>query len=173
MEAIKRVRWKRVVLVFLVLLIIVVGIVAIEHKSGTSRLEGSSTKTITATVTRVGQSLQLAPQPTHMLTTRSSRIPTPTLSPSPTVNSNSPQWQLIFSDDFNGSSLGSGWGAYNGPHGSGQSFYSPSEVKVQNGLLQLGMEKKTTNGLPYTTGGVGAFRYMQTYGKYEFRVRLP
>lgn len=140
LRAIKRVRWQYVVTLLLLLLIIVVGIVTVERKAGTSQSVIGGTVTIITTATRVSQTLQLAPQPTHMLTTQASRTPTPTFSPSPTTSSTSPQWQLIFSDDFNGSSLGPGWGAYNGPHGGGQSFYSPSEVKVQNGLLHLGME---------------------------------
>ena len=82
-------------------------------------------------------------------------------------------WQLIFSDDFNGPQLNSTWGVYGGPHGGGDSYYSPSEVSLSNGMLHLQMERKVTSGLPYTTGGVAAFRLAQTYGKYVFRVRLP
>jgi len=82
-------------------------------------------------------------------------------------------WQLIFNNDFNGTQLNPTWGVYGGPHGGGDSYYSPSEVSVSNGMLHLQMERKTTNGLPYTTGGVAAFRLAQTYGKYVFRVRLP
>lgn len=82
-------------------------------------------------------------------------------------------WQLIYSDNFSGTQLNSTWGVYNGPHGGGQSYYSPGEVSVSNGMLHLKMEKKTTNSLPYTTGGVAAFRLAQTYGRYVFRAKLP
>lgn len=82
-------------------------------------------------------------------------------------------WRLIFNDDFNGAQLNPTWGTYGGPHGGGKSYYSPSEVSVSNSMLHLQMERKTSNGLLYTTGGVAAFRLAQTYGKYVFRVRLP
>lgn len=89
------------------------------------------------------------------------------------IGGSSANWQLIYSDNFSGTQLNSTWGTYDGPHGGGDSYYSPGEVTVSNGMLHLWMERKTTNGLPYTTGGVAAFRFAQTYGKYVVRVRLP
>ena len=168
---IKRMRWQRILLVLLVLLVIVGGVVTLMHiASSETRQPGHRAGgTVTATTTRSSQSqaLQIVSQSAPTLT------PTATTTSATKTSSTNPQWQLIFSDDFNGTALGPGWGTYTGPHGGGQSYYSPSEVNVGNGLLNLGMEKKTTNGLPYTTGGIGAFRYVQTYGKYELRVKLP
>jgi beta-glucanase (GH16 family) len=164
MDVIKRVRWQRIALILLALLIISAGVVILEQRANTQQPGKSSRATTPVATTHSSQALQLVPQPTRTATATSTGTP---------KSGTNPQWQLIFSDDFNGSTLGPGWGAYSGPHGGGQSYYSPSDVKVQNGLLQLGIEKKVTGGLPYTTGGVGAFRYVQTYGKYEFRVKLP
>ena len=104
--------------------------------------------------------------------------PTPTPqqqhpTPAPTQQGNGP-FQLIFSDDFSSPQLNSQWITYNGPHGGGDSCYDPHELQLQNGLLHILMEQKANAcGLPYVTGGMGAMRLAQTYGKYEFRARLP
>ncbi len=118
--------------------------------------------------TATAQGHALAPLPT----------PSPTASKRSSGNNNSnssnnAMWTLVFSDDFNGTQLNSTWGLYTGPHGGGRSYYSPSEVHVQGGMVHISMEQKTTNGLPYTTGGMAAFKLASTYGKYEFRARLP
>ena len=108
------------------------------------------------------------------VTTQPTAQPTVASTPSPTTTPMAANpWQLIYNDDFNGSQLNPTWGTYNGPHGGGQSYYSPNEVSVSNGMLHLAMEAKVTNGLPYTTGGVAAFGLAQTYGRYVFRARLP
>ena len=125
---------------------------------GITPVSGSITPTVGATPTPG----QPTPMPTML----------PTATPTSATGSGS-SWQLIYSDDFNGTTLNSTWGVYNGPHTGGQNYYSPSEVTVSNGMLHLAMEKKTTNGLPYTTGGVAAFALAQTYGRYVFRAKLP
>ena len=159
MDSLRRVRWSRVLLVLLALLVIIGGITTLVYIAGSGTRQASyrasSTASVLPTATRSGQSqaLQIASQPTSTVAPTSTRTST-----------QSSQWQMIFSDDFNGTALGPGWGTYTGPHGGGKSYYSPSEVSVGNGVLKLGMEKKTTSGLPYTTGGIGAFRYVQTYG---------
>lgn len=95
--------------------------------------------------------------------------PTPTSTP----GSGGP-FQLIFSDNFSGTQLNPQWITYNGPHGGGKSCYDPHELQLQGGLLHIMMEQKANAcGLPYVTGGMGAMRLAQTYGKYEFRAKLP
>lgn len=89
----------------------------------------------------------------------------------PTKQGNGP-WSLVFSDDFNGNQLNSQWITYS----SGvyvDSAWDSHEITVSGGMLHIGMEKKTTSGKPYTSGGMGAMNLSQTYGKYEFRARLP
>ncbi|HEV2654833.1 MAG TPA: glycoside hydrolase family 16 protein [Ktedonobacteraceae bacterium] len=126
-----------------------------------------------AAVTMQFPSLPKTSVPSH-----SSPAKTPGARPTATgavanVSTGSANWTLIYSDDFTGSQLSSTWGTYNGPHTGGQSYYSPQEVQVQNGLLRIAIERKTTNGLPYTSGGLAAFGLAQTYGKYEVRAMLP
>ena len=127
-----------------------------------------------------GQGLQLAghskPTPTPTPTPVATPTPATTMTPTPaptTGGSSNANWTLIYSDDFLGTQLNSQWITYNGPHGGGQSYYDPSELTVSNGLLYISEERKTTNGLPYTTGGLGLMRLSQVYGKYEMRVKLP
>jgi len=130
---------------------------------------------------------QPGPTPTPTLAPTSTPMPTPTSAPAATSSAsagNTPapvgnntntaaSFSLIFSDDFNGTTLDPTWGTYGGPHGGGQSYYDPSEVQVSGGLLHVSMERKTTGGLPYTTGGLAAFKLAQIYGKYELRAKLP
>lgn len=80
-------------------------------------------------------------------------------------------WRQVFWDDFTGSSLGHGWGEYNGtipsmPGGE----WDPSHVDVSDGKLKL----LTQNvGGQWTSGGVmNHVQAQTTYGKYEVRFRM-
>jgi beta-glucanase (GH16 family) len=95
--------------------------------------------------------------------------PQPTAS---TSQGNGP-WSLVFSDDFNGNQLNSQWITYGGVYSIGNSAWDPREITVSGGMAHIQIEKKTTSGKPYTSGGMGAMKLSQTYGKYEFRARLP
>ena len=122
--------------------------------------------------------MQFPSLPKTSIPTQPSVATVPTATPKATgasahASSGGANWSLIFSDDFNGNQLNSAWGKYGGPHGGGQSYYLPQEVGVQNGLLNIAIERKATNGLPYSSGGLAAFGLAQTYGKYEVRAMLP
>ena len=82
-------------------------------------------------------------------------------------------WSLIYSDDFNSTHLNSHWITYNGTYAIGNNAWLPSEIKVNGGQGHIWFERKTTYGEPYTTGGMGLMGLSQTYGKYEFRIKLP
>jgi beta-glucanase (GH16 family) len=105
-------------------------------------------------------------------------------------------WNLVFTDDFNGTSLDTTkWSVclpwYNsttgcpGANSSEQELYMPDDVIVSNGILNLHAEKrtKTYNGKRYnytsgliTTGGVEGSKSPQfsfTYGYMEMRARIP
>jgi beta-glucanase (GH16 family) len=194
----RRVKWLRVAAIGMTLLAIAISLslllrFPVKHAAVTTRLAASVSSSPTATrqSTDAGLDLRLNSQasavtpiatatPTHG-TMPQGTTPTASTAPAPTstpttpggTSGNTNQWTLIYSDNFSGTQLNSTWGTYNGPHAGGQSYYSPSEVQVSGGMLHISMEKKTTGGLPYTTGGLAAFRLTQVYGKYEFRVRLP
>jgi len=156
-----------------------------SNVSGNQNITNNTTATVSGTATaKPTRSITATPKPIPPTATSAPTAPTATPIPvtgtggtGNTTGGNggtsSSPWQLIFNDDFNGTQLNPTWGVYGGPHGGGDSYYSPSEVSVSNGMLHLQMERKTSNGLPYTTGGIAAFRLAQIYGKYVFRVRLP
>jgi beta-glucanase (GH16 family) len=76
-----------------------------------------------------------------------------------------PGWQLTYSTDFPGSSLPSGWDAYNGePGGDPDGNWVPSNVTVSGGALNL-------MATPSAQGGVQFYGNPQTYGMYLVRMK--
>lgn len=82
-------------------------------------------------------------------------------------------WRLVASDDFAGSAPGSVWGEYGGTYQIGANAWSADEVSVSDGTLRVKMERKSSQGKPYTSGGVGMWGLAQTYGRYEFQAMAP
>jgi beta-glucanase (GH16 family) len=80
----------------------------------------------------------------------------------------------LFATDFSGAELPSACQAYDGPQGGvAASYYLPDEVAVSDGLLHLTMRRREFGGRLFTTGGIGCRAVAQTYGRYEFRARVP
>lgn len=84
-----------------------------------------------------------------------------------------PGWRLVYSDDFTGGALGGKWGKYGGAYLPAGNAWRPEEVSVSGGLLHLSVERKATDGHPFTSGGVGMWGLAQAYGRYTFRARPP
>jgi beta-glucanase (GH16 family) len=85
-----------------------------------------------------------------------------------------PGWRPLFAADFTGDSLPVQCAAYDGPHGGqAANFYRPDEVRVADGMLRLSMSRREHGGRAYTSGGVGCFRVVQAFGRYEFRAKAP
>jgi beta-glucanase (GH16 family) len=82
-------------------------------------------------------------------------------------------WKTVRTEEFSGSKLPSGCGAYSGQYTAGQSAWSAKDVVVSSGLLNLKIEERKTSGKPYTTGGVGCWGWAQKYGRYEVRAKVP
>jgi beta-glucanase (GH16 family) len=92
-------------------------------------------------------------------------------------------WHIVWSDEFNGSSINTNIWTFdlgNGPPaGWGNSeleYYTsrPENAYVSNGLLHIVARQETTNGFFYTSARMktqGLFS--RTYGRFEFRVKLP
>jgi hypothetical protein len=96
--------------------------------------------------------------------------PNPTPTPSPTPAPASGGWQLVQSDDFNGSALDTTkWSVYGPwiPGHAGNGIRASSAVSVGNGLLTI--TAKMIDGT-LVSGGTSN-RLNQTYGRFEFRVR--
>jgi beta-glucanase (GH16 family) len=81
-----------------------------------------------------------------------------------------PGWQLVYSQEFNGSVLPPGWGAYKGqPGGDPYGRWEPANVVVSGGALHL--LATSSAGPGYSTGGVMFSGNPQTYGMYLVRMK--
>jgi len=117
---------------------------------------------------------QPTPQPTPTFT-----IP-PTPAASPTYGWDSSGWNLVWSDEFDGTSIdlknwhfekgGSGWG------NAEWEYYTdrPENAKIENGMLTITALQEQYMGLRYTsarliTRGLREFQY----GRIEARMKLP
>jgi beta-glucanase (GH16 family) len=81
-------------------------------------------------------------------------------------------WKLSYATDFNGTSLPSRTFTYGSAYEGGASHWAEDHVRVSGGLLHLVMDEQDTGGKPYTSGGMG-FSVGQTYGRYEWRAKVP
>jgi beta-glucanase (GH16 family) len=86
-------------------------------------------------------------------------------------------YQLIWADEFNGSSVNTGnWNIDVGNPGvnSEQEYYSASNVTETGGNLVLTARQQTVDGQPYTSGKIDTYgKFSTTYGRVEARIALP
>ncbi|WPX08917.1 carbohydrate binding domain-containing protein [Anaerocellum danielii] len=91
-----------------------------------------------------------------------------------------PTWQLVWEDDFNGSSIDTTkWNFTIGAGGYGNNelqYYSdrPENARVENGKLIIEARKEDYQGSPYTSAKLttqGKFAF--TYGRVEVKAKLP
>jgi beta-glucanase (GH16 family)/pimeloyl-ACP methyl ester carboxylesterase len=81
------------------------------------------------------------------------------------------KWKLIFSDEFDGTSLDtSRWTYRTGPRL--WSDQKAENVSVSGGMLRIALKKEKSGGLDYTAGGIIS-RDEFSYGYYEARIKLP
>jgi beta-glucanase (GH16 family)/ribosomal protein L31E len=87
------------------------------------------------------------------------------------------EWQLVWSDEFNGSTLDlTKWGYHpSGYSNNEQSYYSEENVSVENGKLILKAEMRSNpDNKPYVSGAIDSRgKFSQTYGRFEIRAKLP
>lgn len=90
---------------------------------------------------------------------------------------NHDEWELIWQDEFENNCLDSSrwniedWAAQKNNE---LQYYSPNNVRVQNGLLKLISKHEKFKGNEYTSGAVhtkGKFNFL--YGKVEMKAKLP
>lgn len=111
-------------------------------------------------------------EPTQQPTTAPTPAPVPGLPPAASGQT----WQMVWSDDFNGSSVDTSKWQINNKYRSedtNRTFYRPENVSVSDGTLKLTVKKETYNGAGYTGGMLesrGAAR-RNLYGYYEARIR--
>jgi hypothetical protein len=95
--------------------------------------------------------------------------------PTATSTPQSGPFQMVFDDEFNGSSVNqSAWDLYSGtPAGNTATQWSPSTCREQGGALVLPIIAQPANGRPLSACGMsGAKASTQIYGKYVYRARL-
>ncbi len=87
------------------------------------------------------------------------------------------RWVLTWNDEFNGNSVdGSKWRVEDAAlvKNNEKQYYTPQNVGVNGGVLTLLSEKRTIGGRAYASGLVESKdRFSQTYGRFEFRAKLP
>jgi beta-glucanase (GH16 family) len=93
------------------------------------------------------------------------------------------QYQLVWADEFNGSSLDtSKWGHQVGtgcPNlcGWGNNelqYYRPENVTVSGGRLRIAAKQESFGGMPYTSGRIWTAGLADwAYGRFEVRAKLP
>ncbi len=123
----------------------------------------ASTPTTAAATTQAPTTTTTAPPTTTTTTTP------PTTAP-PTTGSNcasNGEFERIFRDDFNGSSVGGHWSQYHSSGNAGYGLRRHSANSVSNGNLVI--TAKMENG-SLVSGGM-SHNVHQTYGKYVARVR--
>ena len=116
----------------------------------------------------------VTPLPTATLTV------VPTVAPTPTYGWNSQSWNLVWLDEFNGTTIdqknwtfdkgGNGWGNVE------MEYYTdrPENAREENGLLVIEARQEQYEGLPYTSARLNS-RGLQEfqYGRIEARMKLP
>ncbi|MEM7326346.1 MAG: glycoside hydrolase family 16 protein [Actinomycetota bacterium] len=111
------------------------------------------------------------PPTTQAPTTQPPTTPPPTQPPTTQPPSNNcssgGEFERVFRDDFNGSSVGSAWTQYNSAGNAGYGLRRPSAITVQDGKLVITAQME--NGT-LVSGGMN-HNVNQTYGKVVFRVR--
>jgi beta-glucanase (GH16 family) len=128
-----------------------------EQRSEWSRATGSTLACTTA------------PGPTPTPT------PSPTPTPTPTPTPPSSKWSLVFSDDFNGTDLGSNWEKYGAtsdwPGHGGNGLRVGRAVSVANGVATI-TAREVNNVIESGAFTMKNAAYRLKYGRYEARIRV-
>jgi len=83
-------------------------------------------------------------------------------------------WKLAFTEEFTGTGLNrSRWATYGSTYGDENGVdWRDDEVLVGGGHLRIRMQRRSSEGKPFTAGGLINLR-SQVYGRYEFRAKVP
>lgn len=88
-----------------------------------------------------------------------------------------PGWELVWSDEFDGATLDpKKWRVEDAAlvKNNEKQYYSPANVRLRNGMLELLAEKKAQGGRDYTSGLVDTRdRFAMAFGRWECRAKLP
>jgi beta-glucanase (GH16 family) len=91
----------------------------------------------------------------------------------PPSSSALPGYELTYTNDFTGTTLPSGWDAFNGtPSGDPGAQWSSSQVVVSNGMLQLNTSQDPADNDEWVSGGLCQCGDPQTYGAFFVRSKM-
>ncbi|MCW2499624.1 MAG: exsH [Frankiales bacterium] len=131
---------------------------------------------LVAATTAVLDCRQRSAAPPRPVVAQAGVTPSPLPLPPPRVDRDAmprghrPGWRQVLAQDFTGTALPRGWGAYAGrPGGNPHGWWEPSHVRVRAGDLHLAGAWK---GGRFVTGGLMATGTETRYGKYEVRFRI-
>jgi beta-glucanase (GH16 family) len=79
------------------------------------------------------------------------------------TSSSGVDWKPVATDDFEGSTLGRSWDAYNSVGGFGNGYRRPSAISVEDGMLRITARGDISGGMRHERD--------QLYGRWEFRAR--
>jgi beta-glucanase (GH16 family) len=86
-------------------------------------------------------------------------------------------WQLVWSDEFNGSSLNTGnWNIETGNPGvnNEEEYYQASNISVTGGNLVITAQQQSVGGQPYTSARINTSGKVSVqYGRIEASIKLP
>jgi len=82
-------------------------------------------------------------------------------------------WTWAWGGTFADGVLPPGCGPYQGMPGAGGAAWSAEQVEVRDGAVRIDLERRTTSGRRWTSGGIGCLSRIQTHGRYEIRARVP
>lgn len=94
-------------------------------------------------------------------------------------------WQLVWSDEFDGETLnldkweymlgnGTDYGLPAGWGNNELEWYRSENVACENGILRITAKKENYNGADYTSGRIRTKdKGDWTYGRFEFRIKMP
>jgi len=86
-------------------------------------------------------------------------------------------YQLVWSDEFNGTSVNTGnWNLDNGNPGvnNEKEYYQAANATVAGGNLVITARQQSMGGQPYTSSKLNSYgKFSITYGRIEARIKLP
>src|ERR1017187_9949901 len=149
--------------------VLVVIVLAVACNNTESKTSGTALAMQSASPSRTSS-------PAARTSSPAARSSSPASDPSgvPVPTGNIPGWNLVYSQDFNGTALPTGWVAYSGqPGGDPDGYWNSANVTVNKGELHF---RATANDDPkksntYSTGGVNFYGHPQTYGIYLVRLK--
>ncbi len=134
---------------------------------GTTTTTEETTTTLPTTTTTLATTTTTEPTTTTLATTTTEATTTTTAARSAGTCDSSGEFERVFRDDFNGSSLSGSWTQFGGGGYRGNGTRSSSALSVEGGRLIITADM-VNGGL--VSGGI-SHRHYQQYGKYVFRIR--